>query len=134
MGAILPEVRSTVRLSWTLPSQPLRRVFCCPEHGSFDDVPAEAGTGDPDPGARAAVARAQARGACRRERGDEPDTDGRANSSEFANCGATQGAAQIYFVIRFAAGIMIPCGSTDAGGEDVGYFATNGKSGFDSRL
>ena len=45
-----------------------------------------------------------------------------------------KGAAQIYFVIRFAAGIMIPCGSTDAGGEDVGYFATNGKSGFDSRL
>ena len=48
-----------------------------------------------------------------------------------------KGAAQIYFVIRFAAGIMIPCGSTDAGGEDVGYFATMGKAGsnpaFDAR-
>jgi hypothetical protein len=105
-------------------AQRLRRVFCCPTHGSFDDVPAQAGTGDPDPGARAAFARAQARGACRRERGDEPDTDGRANSSEFAHCGATQSAAQIYFVIWFAAGIINACGSTDAGGEDVGYFAS----------
>jgi hypothetical protein len=110
-------------------AQSLRRVFCCPTHGSFDDVPAQAGTGDPDPGARAAFARARARGACRRERGDEPDTDGRANSSEFAHCGATQSAAQIYFVIWSAAGIIVRRGSTDAGGEDVGYFASNGKAG-----
>jgi hypothetical protein len=51
--------------------------------------PAKAGTGDPDPGARAGEARAQARGACRRERGEKPDTDGRANLSRVRTRGAS---------------------------------------------
>ena len=34
------------------------------------NIPAQAGTGDPDPGARAGEARAHVRGACRRERGE----------------------------------------------------------------
>src|SRR5579871_1482970 len=37
------------------------------------------------PGLARENARAQARGACRRERGDEPDTDGRANSDGVRN-------------------------------------------------
>src|SRR5262249_8939803 len=107
------------------------------------------------PGSRGSrrQARARVRGACRRERGDEPDTDGRADFSEFANGGAPS-AAQIYFVIglpqrTIIAGeakpsrlpawgrhclvaallAMTRCGSPDAGGEDVGYFATMGKAG-----
>src|SRR5262249_53717643 len=43
-----------------------------------------AGTGDPDPGAHAETRVPKRAGACRRERGDEPDTDRRANSPEFA--------------------------------------------------
>jgi hypothetical protein len=54
------------------------------------------------PGLARENARAQARGACRRERGDEPDTDGRANSSEFAiSCASAP--HNNYSVIRFAA-------------------------------
>jgi hypothetical protein len=54
------------------------------------------------PGLARENARAQARGACRRERGDEPDTDGRANSSEFAISGASA-LHNNYSAIRFAA-------------------------------
>ena len=120
--------RSTVRFSRTLPSLPLWRVFCCPPRGPIER-PAMAGTRDPDLGARAAKARAHARGACRRERGDEPDTDGRANPDGSQHAARRQRRDRIS-VTRFAAGDR---GSTDAGGEDVGYFSTR-HSGYASRL
>ena len=89
MGAISPEVRSTVRLSRTLPSQMLRRVFCCPTHGSFEH-PGASRNGRPGSRGSRRTGACPTRGACRRERGDEPDTDGRANSEEFANAARRQ--------------------------------------------
>lgn len=88
MGAISHNARSTVRLKRTLPSQPLGRVFCCPKHGSFE-LPGASRNGRPGSRGSRGNARVQARGACRREQGDEPDTDGRVNSKEFANGGAS---------------------------------------------
>src|SRR5581483_871338 len=61
--------------------------------GAFRDFAGEGRNGRPGSRGSRGNARAQARGACRRERGDEPDTDGRANSSEFAIGGASISAA-----------------------------------------
>jgi len=64
----------------------------------------KAGTGDPDPGAHAAEACAQARGACRRERGDEPDTDDRADlfvrSATAAQCSRAANERFVFSVCR----------------------------------
>jgi len=77
------------------------------------------------------MARAHKRGACRRERGDEPDTDDRANLKGFANGGAPFIAPrQNLFVIRFAAHhaaqptLVVKMSDT----------SHHGKSGFESRL
>jgi hypothetical protein len=81
--------------------------------------PAQAGTGDPDPGARAAEACAQERGACRRERGASriPMAERTPGSSRMRR--AVLSAAQEFICIWFAAS----CGSTKPGGEDFGYFS-----------
>ena len=79
MGAILPD-RKIDRPLLTDPPEPAApEGFLLPAAAAQPNIPAIAGTGDPDPGARAEKARARVRGACRRERGDEPDTDGRAD-------------------------------------------------------
>lgn len=131
MGAISHNARSTVRLKRTLPSQPLRRVFCCPKHGS-SELPGASRNGRPGSRGSRGNARAQARGACRREQGDEPDTDGRVNSKEFANGGASTAPRR-----NFQNGLPHRSGSTNAGGEDIGYFAPPERAGsnpaFDAR-
>ena len=107
-------------LTRTLPSQPLRRVFCFPKHGSFEIPPAaEAGTGDPDLGARAGMRAPKARGLPEGTR-RKPDTDGRANQEGFAMAARrSERCDRIRLSIWFAASR----GSTNAGGEDFGYFA-----------
>jgi hypothetical protein len=84
------------------------------------NIPAQAGTGDPDPGARAAEARAQKRGACRRERGASriPMAERTLKGSLWRRV-VQSVAMEFVFVIWFAASR----GSANAGGEDFGYFA-----------
>jgi hypothetical protein len=103
----------------TLSSEPLRRVFCCPKLGSFEISRRKPERETRIPGL-ALEARAQARGACRRERGFKPDTDGSANLERVRPWRrGSQRRNRICFIVWFAASY----GSTDAGGEDVGYFA-----------
>ncbi len=96
------------------------------------NCPAQSRNGRPGSRGSRGDARAQARGACRREQGDEPDTDGRASSKEFATAARRQRRDEI-----FENGWPHRCGSTDAGGEDVGYFAQLERAGsnpaFDTR-
>lgn len=102
----------------TLPSQPLRRVFYFPKQGR-SKFSGEAGTGDPDPGARARMRAPEARGLPEGTR-RKPDTDGRANQVGFAMAAqSSERRDGIHFSIWFAASR----GSTNAGGEDFGYFA-----------
>src|SRR5579871_402602 len=78
----------------------LRRVFCCPDatEGLIEnELPGESRNGRPGSRGSRDNARAQVRGACRRERGDEPDTDDRANSREFAHRGASCAAEEFWF-------------------------------------
>jgi hypothetical protein len=97
----------------TLPSQPLRRVFYFPKQGR-SKFSGEAGTGDPDPGARARMRAPEARGLPEGTR-RKPDTDGRANQVGFAMAAqSSERRDGIHFSIWFAASR----GSTNAGGED----------------
>jgi hypothetical protein len=84
MGEISRKRNLIIRLERTLPSQPLRRVFYFRKAALVRNIPAKAGTGDPDPGARAGEARgSKARGLSEGTR-RKPDTDGRANLEGFA--------------------------------------------------
>jgi hypothetical protein len=101
----------------TLPSQPLRGVFCCPKPRLIRKISRR----KPERETRILRARAgrrvpEARGLSEGTR-RKPDTDGRANPEGFAI--AARFRAPHRFCIWFAA----CCGSTDAGGEDFGYFA-----------
>jgi hypothetical protein len=80
--------------------------------------PAQAGTGDPDPGARARMRAPEARGLSEGTR-RKPDTDGRANQRFALAARRRERRDGICFAIWFAA----LRGQTNAGGEDFGYFA-----------
>ena len=104
--------------SRTLPSLALEG-FLLPER-ACRDLPARAGTGDPDPGARADMrACPQARGLPEGTR-RKPDTDGRA-SPEGSQLAARRQRRDRIFLNSVCRNLR---GSTDAGGEDVGYFST----------
>jgi len=79
--------------------------------------PAQAGTGDPDPGARARMRAPEARGLPEGTR-RKPDTDGRANQGSLWRR-AVESAATKFFC-NLVCRIVRP---TNAGGEDLGYFA-----------
>jgi hypothetical protein len=97
MGAILPEVRSTVRLSRTLPEPgACGGFFIARRNCSFDDVPAQAGTGDPDPGARADRRVPTCAGPAGGNEAMSRTPMAERTLEEFANCGATQSAAIEY--------------------------------------
>jgi hypothetical protein len=92
----LPEVRSTVRLSRTLPSQVLAEGFLLPNARLIRQTSGAKPERETRIPGLARTGAWPKRGACRRKGGDEPDTDGRANFSEFANCGAFVSAAIDY--------------------------------------
>jgi len=123
MGTVLREARSTVRWMWTLPSQALRRVFCCPEPAQRTISRRHAGTGDPDPGARAwKRARPSARGlpeGTRRWAGYRWQSELWRSSQLAAHLRRR--------TITIESGLPPVCGSTDAGGEDFGYFVAKVK-------
>ena len=88
--------------------------------------PAEAGTGDPGPGARAGMRAPEARGLPEGTR-RKPDTDGRADQEKVRYGGAPLRAPRqnLFLNFEFAAS----CGSTNAGGEDFLILRTMGKAG-----
>jgi hypothetical protein len=118
MGAISPEAKSTVRSHGPSRARKLRRVFCFPGQTSFVIRPAQAGTGDPDPGARAGMRAPEARGLPEGTR-RRPDTDGRANQGSLWRRAVESAATE--FVFRF--GSPHVAAQTYAGGEDFGYTA-----------
>ena len=128
MGAISRKAKSTIHLMWTLPSQPLRRVFLF--SGALDEkYPGESRNGRP--GSRGSRRRGACseRGACRRERGDKPDTDDRANPEGFAIAARRserRDRIYLHLVCRVAAQPTLVVKISDT--------SLQGKSGFDSRL
>jgi hypothetical protein len=124
MGEISRKRNLIIRFKRTLPSQPLRRVFYFRKAALVRNIPAQAGTGDPDPGARAAVAWAQERGACRRERGEKPDTDGRANLSMGFAMAAHRSAPPQNLFRNFG---IVDASHRQGGGEDVCYFVVKAR-------
>jgi hypothetical protein len=118
MGTISPEARSIVRCYGPSRARALRRVFCCPEQTLFA-IPGASRNGRPGSRGSRGDARAQERGACRRERG----------ASRIPMAERTQGSlwrrdvesAARQFVLFLLAALS---GSTNAGGEDFGYFST----------
>jgi len=83
MGAISRKRNRHVRLARTLPSTPLRRVFCSPEQRSFEMPPAKSRNGRPgSQGSRAILRARPKRGACAEGTRRKPDTDARANRSK----------------------------------------------------
>jgi hypothetical protein len=82
MGGVLPESR-TDRLLVRGPSRATApEGFLLPEPLAHREPPGASRNGRPGSRGSREHARAQVRGACRRERGDEPDTDGRASFFE----------------------------------------------------
>ena len=75
--------------------------FVVRTHGLIEH-PGDSRNGRPGSRGSRGKARAQVRGACRRERGDEPDTDGRANPDGSQHAARRQRRDRI-FVDRFAA-------------------------------
>jgi hypothetical protein len=128
MGAISPKRnRQSAHTDPPEPAAPEGILFS--EARPFEIFSGEAGTGDPDPGARAGMRAPEARGLPEGTR-RKPDTDGGANQVGFAMAARRlERRDGIRFSIWFAASR----GSTNAGGEDFGYFAP-WRSGFESRL
>ncbi len=117
VGAISRNARSTVRSHGPSRASKLRRVFCCLEHNTFE-MPGASRNGRPGSRGSREHARAQKRGACRRERGASripmaERTEVRYGGATFSQSAATE------FVLLFAASR----GAVNAGGEDFGYFA-----------
>ena len=124
MGGVLPDARLIVCSLRTLPSQLLRRVFCCPKRWLIFERPGGSRNGRPGSRGSRGDARAQARGACRRERGASrtPMAERTFHGSQIA-ARRRQRRSNSFSVCRnFCAA------QTNAGGEDVGYFAP-GKAG-----
>jgi hypothetical protein len=127
MGAISRKRHRHVRSHGPSRASKLRRVFCCLERNCFE-FPAQAGTGDPDPGARAETRVPKRAGPVG---GNEAMS--RTPMTERAPWGSHQRrtikAPRTTIPVCRAAQQLARCGSTDAGGEDFGYFASR-ESGF----